>query len=307
MLACLASIHYFPRIPFHEAVMSLIVDAARWFNYRFPAHQIKPSLAKRVRDLLDTTRGRANYAGIQGGLRMGLDLAIPHERDIYLNVSNMAMASAFRKILRPGDVAVDGGANLGYLSLIAWQCVGDRGKVYAFEPQPSTRELLAHNVKLNHADNIVIVPKALWYEAGTAQLFDFADSNHDLPSLGQRPDKTVERAYQVETVRMDDIVSEPVRLYKLDIEGAEWPAMRGSERILFSDPPPHVIIELTPRTCEGFGHHSLQVLDWVLERAPKRRLFLIKRRRWVRVKRKDLEELFKRRPKGAHNVWFRPD
>jgi FkbM family methyltransferase len=286
--------------------MSLIVDAARWFNYRFPAHQIKPSLAKRVRGLLDTTRGRANYAGIQGALRMGLDLAVPHERDIYLNVSNMAMASAFRKILRPGDVAVDGGANLGYLSLIAWQCVEKRGKVYAFEPQPSTRKLLAHNITLNGADNIEIIPQALWHEAGTAQLFDFAGSDHDLPSLGKRPDMPVANENVVETVRMDDVVREPVRLYKLDIEGAEWHAMRGSERILFSDPPPHVIIELNPRTCESFGHHPLQVLDWFLERAPKRRLFLIKRRRWVRVQRRDLEELFERRPNGAHNVWFEP-
>lgn len=284
--------------------MSFLLNASRWFNLHFPWHQLKPSVAKRAARLLDTSRGRVVREGIQGNLRMRLDVSHPLERDIYLNVSNMAMVSLFRRLLGPGDVVVDGGANLGYLSLVAWQCVGETGKVYAFEAQPRTAERLRENVALNAAHSIEVIPKALWSEPGSATLYEFDELSHDLPSLGRRPDKQVGREITVETVRIDDVITRPVKLYKLDIEGAEWAAMRGSERVLFSNPPPHVVIELTPCTSEAFGYHPLQALDWFLERAGPRGMHLILRRRLVRVTREELKTLFDRQPNKSHNVWF---
>jgi len=284
----------------------VLIEIARWFNYRFPWHHLKPSLAKRIRSRLDARPVRQVYGGIQGDLRMLLDLSVHLERDIYLNVSNMQMLSVFRRVLRADDVVIDGGANIGLFSLVASRCVGPHGRIYAFEPQPAVSRLLHENIALNRADNITVVGKAASDQSGQATFYEFEDSTHDLPSLGKRPDKKVERAYQVETVRIDDVVNERVRLYKLDIEGAEWFAMRGSERILFSDPPPHVIIELNPRTCAGFGHHPLQVLDWFLERAPNRRIHLIRRRRCQLVDRKLLAELFEDKPNKSHNVWLEP-
>jgi FkbM family methyltransferase len=286
--------------------MNLLIQASRWFNYHCPWHQLKPSLAKRMSRRLDVSRGPMIYDRIQGNLRMRLDLSVDFERDIYLNASNMEIISVFRKLLRPGDVAVDGGANLGFLSLVAWQCVGSYGKVYAFEPQPVALELLTENIRLNQADNIVVVPKALWHETGTSKLYEFAEADHDLPSLGKRVDKQVSREIVVETVRMDDVVRQPIRLYKLDIEGAEWSAMRGSRQILFSNPPPHVIIELNPRTCEPFGHEAIEVVDWLLEHAHHRRMHLIRRRKRHRANRDDLARLFEHKPNKSHNVWFEP-
>jgi FkbM family methyltransferase len=286
--------------------MNLLIKVSRWFNYHFPWHQLKPSLAKRVSRWLEDSRGPVIYNGIQGSLRMRLDLSVDFERDIYLNTSNLEIISVFRKLLRPGDVVVDGGANLGLLSLVAWQCVGSHGKVYSFEPQPGALKLLTENIRLNHADNIVLVPKALWHETGTSKLYEFAEADHDLPSLGRRADKKISCEITVETVRMDDVVHQPVRLYKLDIEGAEWSAMRGSKRILFGDPPPHVIIELNPRTCEPFGHEPIEIVDWFLGNAPNRRMHLIRRRKRYRVDRDDLARLFERKRNKSHNVWFEP-
>lgn len=286
--------------------MNLLIQASRWFNYRCPWHQLKPSLAKRVSRWLNKSRGPMIYNRIQGGLRLRLDLSVDFERDIYLNASNMQYISLFRKLLRPGDGVVDGGANLGFLSLVAWQCVGPEGNVFAFEPQPRALALLTENIRLNQADNIIVVPKALWHERGTAKLYEFAETDHDLPSLGRRADKQISREINVETVRMDDVIHQPIRLYKLDIEGAEWSAMRGSKRILFGDQPPHVIIELNPRTCEPFGHEPIDVVDWFLGHAPSRRMHLIRRRKRYRVDRDDLARLFESKRNKSHNVWFEP-
>ena len=48
----------------------------------------------------------------------------------------------FVKSLRPGDVVVDVGANVGYYTIIAGKLVGEAGRVYAFEPDPVSFELL---------------------------------------------------------------------------------------------------------------------------------------------------------------------
>lgn len=48
--------------------------------------------------------------------------------------------------LRPGDVIVDVGANLGLFSLWAWEQTGRDADIYAFEPVPAIHALLAHNL-----------------------------------------------------------------------------------------------------------------------------------------------------------------
>src|SRR5437588_2675306 len=57
-------------------------------------------------------------------------------------------------LLRTGDAFVDGGAHIGYLTLLASSCVGPSGSVHAFEPVPATHGALARNVARNRATNV---------------------------------------------------------------------------------------------------------------------------------------------------------
>ncbi len=56
------------------------------------------------------------------------------------------LVTLMREILRPGMVAVDGGAFIGYLTMQAARLVGSPGHVFAFEPNPQTLPYLRRNV-----------------------------------------------------------------------------------------------------------------------------------------------------------------
>ena len=56
--------------------------------------------------------------------------------------------------MRPGDVFVDVGANIGLYTLIAAHIVGASGRVYAFEPGSETYRRLLSNVQLNQMTNV---------------------------------------------------------------------------------------------------------------------------------------------------------
>src|SRR5437879_3937805 len=56
--------------------------------------------------------------------------------------------------LRPGDVFVDVGANIGLFTLVAALRVGSTGRVFAFEPTSETFERLVANVRLNKFTNV---------------------------------------------------------------------------------------------------------------------------------------------------------
>lgn len=294
--------------PESETTLSMkpVIQLVRWFNRICPWHQPKPSLAKRCSRRLRLQVGQRVYGGIQGRFRMGLDLASDYERAIFLNCYEVVVAHLFRKILKPGDRYVDGGANLGVLALLASHLVGPGGKVFAFEPHPRTFERLLENLRLNGADNVTAVPKGCWDSQTTAFIYDFTDDQHDGSSLGRRSDRTVAQEHAVETTRIDAVVSSPVKLIKLDVEGAEWPALRGAERLLAQQPPPHLLVELKTVTAASFGYHPRELVDWLLERVPCYRMHLVKTRRRLLIDRGGLVQLLNDEPDKTHNVWFEP-
>lgn len=286
--------------------MNPLVQMVRQLNYVLPWNQPKHSLTKRIDRLIVAEPGAQVYDRIQGDLRMRLDLSSFYERWIYLNTYDIVTVQLLRKLLRPGDVYVDAGANLGLLTLVASRAVGERGCVHAFEPMPVTLERLRENLALSGAKNVRVIPKGCWHEPGQATLHEFEDSHHGEPSMAKLEGKTVSGSVTIETVRIDAEVKPPVRLIKADIEGAEWGALRGASGLLESDQPPHLVLELNAKTSASFGYHPMEMVDWLMGFDCKYRLHLLKSKRRHRVTRDRLDGLFKEEPRKLRNVWFEP-
>ena len=77
----------------------------------------------------------------------------------------------FKNEIKPGAVVLDIGANIGYHTLTAARLVGQDGKVFAFEPEPSNFDLLVRNVKINGYSKVIPVQKARSSKRGRARLF----------------------------------------------------------------------------------------------------------------------------------------
>ena len=71
---------------------------------------------------------------------------------------------------------------MGYYTIIGSRLVGDKGKVYAFEPEPASFALLQKNVRLNGLTNVVLEQKALSNRKGTPEAV------HRRPEQGRPPD-----------------------------------------------------------------------------------------------------------------------
>ncbi|MFW6061041.1 MAG: FkbM family methyltransferase [Phycisphaeraceae bacterium] len=289
--------------------MNSLIAFVRWYNHACPWNHYKRAMSRWAAERLGDADEPRICERVQGGLRMRLDLSNDAQKLTYLNHYEPVTLRLLRRILRPGDVFVDGGANVGLLTLVAARCVGAQGSVYAFEPQPAALARLEENVRLNDAGNVTIVPKCCWDEAGTNTLFTERGNSIGKVSMRQSAEAadtgaTGAEPMVAETVRMDDVVDGPVRLIKLDVEGAELPALRGA-RGLFEAAPPHLIVELQCATAEPFGYHPMEIVDWVLERGAYR-LHLIERKRHRPINRDALARLLDERPDKLRNLWCEP-
>jgi len=163
--------------------------------------------------------------------------------------------------LRPGDVVIDVGANIGWFTLLAARCVGDQGKVYAFEPDPSNFEILSKNVALNGYKNVVPEQKAVSSSAGWVDLF------LDEANLGGHstiPNENSKKLVRVESIRLDDyppIIGREINLIKMDVEGGEGNVLRGMPNLVGRNQRLSIITEFTPHSLAQSGYPPSEFLQ----------------------------------------------
>ena len=167
--------------------------------------------------------------------------------------------SLFLEHVKEGDTIVDVGANIGYYTVLGAQAVGSSGRVYAFEPDPSSFGYLERNVEVNGYKNVVLEQKALTNKPGTLRLY-LATSN-----LGDhRIYPTGDRAYvEVEGVTLDDYLEgleRNVDFIKIDTQGAEVVILEGMRKTLERNRGVKLAVEFWPRGLEGFGYKASQLL-----------------------------------------------
>ncbi len=172
--------------------------------------------------------------------------------------------------LRPGDVFVDVGANIGYFSLLASRLVGPTGHVLAFEPEMANFALLEVNCRLNGCDNIRNFRAALGEEnaSGTLYLNELNLGDHSLYPDGQY-DRAGQEISIVNGSRLIAASHPRVNFIKIDTQGAECDVLRGLQDLIAASADDLImIIEFSPlhlRNAGTGGRALLELLsgyDW---------------------------------------------
>ena len=165
-----------------------------------------------------------------------------------------------RSYLRPGDVYVDVGANIGILSLAAALAVGDTGRVIAFEPHAGIFRFLRANVALNDFRNVQLHNCAVGNRVGTVGFSSEKsdDANRVLPDGA---------GLRVRMVTLDSTLptAGEVSLLKIDAEGYEKFILDGAART--AERTACLFIELSPKDLELQGCTPDDVLRWLEDNA----------------------------------------
>ena len=156
--------------------------------------------------------------------------------------------------LRAGGVAIDVGANVGWHTLLMAARVGAEGRVWAFEPNPTTRERLLAAVDANRLSQVRVDPRAL-ADSDRVSGFEAPPAGHVWDGTGRLATAS-DVGRLVECTTLDAFAAQRnldrVDLLKIDVEGFEPAVLRGASRMLRSMRPA-VVFEYDPAYVSRSG------------------------------------------------------
>ena len=164
------------------------------------------------------------------------------------------------RVLRPGDFAIDGGANVGFFTLVMSQLVGEYGIVLAVEPGENNLPKLTANLRLNKVKNVEVCNRPLWSSNDDVTLYysphgGYNSLSESVHTLGKKT---------LQGIQLSTWHSTP-RLIKLDIEGSEEHALRGATKHLVNSVP-YIVCEMNIPALRALGstQESLRkfMRDW---------------------------------------------
>jgi FkbM family methyltransferase len=182
-------------------------------------------------------------------------------------VYEFAVSKLVREYLKPGDVFVDVGANIGYYTVIAAGIVGRSGLVHAFEPNSRVRARLERNVVLNGLTQVRIRPDAVSSRSGFVRLVEPQNTNND--GLAYVDSSGGTAGTEVPSVRLDELPElreRPPALIKVDVEGGEPEVYRGASSLLDQADAPSILFESFEigRDASILRAHGFQVFQPIL-------------------------------------------
>jgi FkbM family methyltransferase len=148
-----------------------------------------------------------------------------------------------QKVVKPGDVTIDLGANYGMITLSLGQFVGPQGKVFTLEASPPIAKVAALNAYINGLHQSTTYNIALMDKNGPVHM------RIDNRWSGKTMVATKDTGVEVEGITLDDLLDRVsggnpphIDFYRLDIQGCECVALAGSQKTI--DRSPNIILTM---------------------------------------------------------------
>ena len=170
----------------------------------------------------------------------------------------------FRSRLHEDSIVFDIGAYIGTYALAASR-IAQKGKVYAFEPDPRSAKRLLRSVQISDIENIQVVQAALGDHTG--ELPFTLTTYPPQSSLNDRPTSESDlRSISVQLESLDDYCQARSITHadylKIDVEGAELQVLQGAVDTIRASRP-EMIIELHETMSPSFGYTSQDVVEFL--------------------------------------------
>ena len=192
------------------------------------------------------------------------------------NVTNYLISN-----VKPGDIVVECGANIGYYTTLLSKLVTKTGKVYAYDANSEVLQLADLSLKMNGlSDQVILKNSCVSDKYGTTK-FKFMTldpykfiglcnvgtshilANNEEKSYCLFSSYTVR---DVNTVTLDSDLQDVKQIdwLRMDIEGAEILAIQGAKRLIDSSPNIKIIMEWSPRMMKRYGNVE-ELIDYLFK------------------------------------------
>lgn len=169
-----------------------------------------------------------------------------------------------QKFVMPDDTCIDIGANIGLFTVALARAAGTGGRVYSFEPDPDNFAILQHNALTWRDTSDVRTFRLACGGANEISTLHRSTENRGMHRLYESPCCRGERV-EVQTVIVDEIVEQIVRLVKIDIEGYEPFAVHGLAEIIRRSPQIGILTEFSPLSMMDAGSSATTYLKTLLD------------------------------------------
>jgi FkbM family methyltransferase len=243
------------------------------------AHQAEPDIDSLGRRLLrsEEFRRRLVRETASANAPKWVCTEIPHGLRLWVDLSDAGVSAGclqgnweptetdlILSLLSPGDTFIDVGANIGWFTLLAAHAVGGSGKVYAFEPRTDRRARLEQSIAENGFETRCVVEAAALGTTACDTTLGWVPSERNPGHSFIMPSAPIEGAETIETISVRALdsfnIPGPVRLIKIDVEGAEPQAIAGAMELITRDRP-ILLLELFPQWLSAVS--NITTLDFV--------------------------------------------
>jgi methyltransferase, FkbM family len=172
------------------------------------------------------------------------------------------LGKIYQSYLKPKDTFIDVGASLGHHFFPMSKIVGRKGKGLGIEANHQMAESLIEKIKTSKRKNLEIVSFAAAENQGETDFFTMGEfpgwsslyEQHVHPKETQKPQKVTVKLETIDNI-IKDLGWTDCHFIKLDIEHAEFPALRGAKNTLKTFKP-IVVFENSPRAAASLNDYS---------------------------------------------------
>lgn len=183
----------------------------------------------------------------------------------------------FQLLLKPGAVMIDAGANIGLYSIIGSRLVGNKGKVFSFEPSKETFDLFLKNIELNKLKNIIPINMGLGNKIGDtlilSQNIESGDAEKYILKAENKmnnDDNVLNKIQMTESILLDTLDNfqltnniKKVNFLKIDVEGYEYYVLKGAENLLKNNPEIIILFECAQHLACRAGSTQTAVFSFL--------------------------------------------